>query len=631
MARRKKILLQTNAPWMRTGLSENGRILANWLARRDKYDLVYYCTQVADNDPNLGRMPYKCYGAIPSGEQHELQRLQAQDQGRLRDIMYGARFIEEIIRKEKPDVWIGSDDVWSFGAGYYRSEWFKRINSVMHITVDSVPVLEQAYEQAGATRHFLGWTEFVAKEMRKRGPEFAHVGHIYGASDTAKFRPVSREEKLALRRKHGIDPAATIFVYLGRNQLRKEFVSILEAFAAFKRDNPSANAKLLFHTSFAESGQGWDIPRLSRYLGVKDDDVLCTMFCRNCGSWEIRPYKGEDTDCHACKTHKSQCSANIVHGVPNEELYQVYGLADAAISAFTSGGLEFHNVNSLLCGLPLACTNYSCGEDFCAQPFVTPIKWHSRYEANTSFRKATNDVNSIRGFMERIHRMPEAERRAIGEQGRAWAAKEFHIDTIGAKWEALFDAMPEVNWDEVKLDYQPKNAAFPMPQFPATEDFVRALYKGVLLVDPDPKGLSDWTGWINDGKMSRDQVYAQFIQIAQSDNAKHAPTQDFGTQFDQTPRKRTLLVCKESGGDLAIITAIIPGIKAACPDSDLYVACDPKFNELLAGNEQIHRILPFHPAMNEELAMKQYVDNYYLPTVATQHKLAYLLRPAPTT
>lgn len=624
---RHKILLQTNAPWMKTGLAENGRLLMNWLARRDKYDLVYYCTLVGDNDGNLARMPYKAYGAIPSAphEQQELGRLQQQDPGRARDIMYGSRFIEDTVKKEKPTVYIGSDDVWGFGSTYFKSEWFKRINSVLHITVDSVPILEQAYEQALSTKHFLSWAAFAGHEMKKRGPQFNHVDHIYGASDTSKFRPIPKATKVEVRKMNGIDQNATIFIYLGRNQLRKEFGNVLQAFAQFKQSNLGANAKLLFHTAFNESGNGWDIQRLAKYFKLNEEDILCTMFCRNCSAWEIRPYKGEDTDCRFCGAQKAQCSINIANGVSNEELHLVYGIADASISAFTSGGLEFHNINSLLCGLPLACTNYSCGEDFCKQKFVTPIKWNSRLEAGTGFIKAANDIGSIKGFMEATYRMSERDRQEIGERGRAWAASEFDINTIGGKWEKLFDSMPHPDWSTIKLEYAPKNPAFPFPQIEDPLTWVKALYKGVLNMDmaDDDSGVVGWVNGIKAGN-PREQIYGYFQSVAHKENAERAPKQDFGDLFDKNDRKRVLVVAKESGGDLFIITSLLPGLKSLYPDADLYFACDPRFNDILAGNEHIHRVLPYQPVMDNELQMLPYVHAYYLPTLPTQHRLGYL-------
>ena len=46
----------------------------------------------------------------------------------------------------------------------------------------------------------------------------------------------------------------------------------------------------------------------------------------------------------------------------------------------------------------------------------------------------------------------------------------------------------------------------------------------------------------------------------------------------------------------------------------------------LAGNENVYRVLPYHPAMEQELAMRLYVDTYIFPALATQRQLGYLYR-----
>lgn len=617
-----KIILQTNAPWLKTGLAENGRILMKYLAKTGKYDLLYYCTQTSIGDPNLNKMPYKAVGCIPNN-QNEINQLQ-QDPGRWRDICYGSHYIDKLIKDEKPSIWIGSDDIWGFGQQYYNAEWFKKINSILHITIDSKPILQQAYEQAKATKNFLSWAKFAIPEMKKNNTD---IDFIYGASDTEKFKPISKQEKIDLRRKFGIDEKATIFIYLGRNQLRKEFGNIIQAFAKFKKEFPHADAKLLFHTSFSERGNGWDIPMLLKYVGLKNEDILCTMVCKNCGQWEVRPYAGEDTDCRFCGAKKSQITVNIQHGVSDEELYQVYGLADASISAFTSGGLEFHNVNSLLCGLPLACTNYSCGEDFCEQNFIYPINWHWRLEAGTNFIKATNDTDSICNFMKKIYGMKDKDKQELSEKSRDWSKKEFSIETIGAKWEKKFDSMPLPDWSSIELTVKPKNVNYGNPKIDDDFSWLKDLYKNILNmeVSDDDTGLVHWINQMKNG-MQRQNIYDFFIKTAHDENNKNQPPRDFGDLFDNNGKKRILVVMKESGGDIFILTSLFKSLKKQYDDADLYVGVDPKFAEILEGNEYVHKILPYHPAMESEMSMMHYVDYYNYPGLPTQRQLSYLTK-----
>ena len=461
--------------------------------------------------------------------------------------------------------------------------------------------------------------------MKRVDPTLSHVGHVYGMTDVSHFSPISAQEKADLRRRFGIDKDCVIFHYMGRNQYRKSMPAMIEAFSLFKRENPKANAKIHFHTAFGEKAQGWDIQKISKQHGVKPEDVLCTYVCKNCGAWHIAAYQGEDIDCPYCGSKKSMSTPTVNHGVPDEEMRLMHGVFDAGISAFNSGGFERSSSAFLLCGLPTAVTNYFCGVDFTAQPFVHPIEWSAYYQEGTNFVKAANSPRSIWDFMSKIYDMSSAEKQRISEEGRAWSAKAFSVEAIGAQWEAIFDSIKPKDWSSIVLEYQKKNDAYPMPDIPDNESWVRSLYTNILMTEPDPKGLSDWMDSLARGA-TREQVYGYFISVAKSDNAKNGPVPMFKELFDANGRKRILYVLKESGGDIFIATGTFKGLKDLYPDADLYVATDAKFHDILAGNPHVHKVLTYHPIMEQELQMIPHVDYYYYPALPTQKQLAYLLK-----
>jgi hypothetical protein len=204
-----------------------------------------------------------------------------------------------------------------------------------------------------------------------------------------------------------------------------------------------------------------------------------------------------------------------------------------------------------------------------------------------------------------------------------WARKTFSIDTIGQKWEKLFDSMPLPDWSSIDLNPVRKNENYPMPNIDNSEEWVKALYKNILMVDPDPDGFKHWIEKIQQGTSKQD-IYNFFIKRAQEDNRKNEPTKDFSSLFDDNGRKKIFFAMKESGGDLFVATSLFKGLKDIYPDSDLYVGCDPKFAEVVAGNPYVYKIIAYHPIMEQELAMRQFVDYYYYPAIATQVRLNYL-------
>lgn len=657
---RHRILFQSNPIWLRTGLAENTRTLLSYLYKTGRYDIAQLCTMATlQNDPKLGLMPWKCYGSIPP-DQEIVNRINS-DPIYGRDASYGALGIDAAVADFKPTIWIGSDDIWSFPLSTYcEKPWYKRLHGIHHVTVDSLPVLDQAYEQAKKSKHYLTWAPFAAKEMKQRGgANFAHVSSIWGAMDTDSFGPIDSKTRDDLRRQFGISPDTFVFLFVFRNQLRKQANRILEAYAKFRAENPAVKTALHFHTAFHEKAQGWDLPRMAAYYGVKPEELLCTYVCKKCGAWAIAPFQGEERPCPMCGEEKGLNTASITNGVPTNQMKMIYGVADACLSAFTSGGQEYHTVQSLLCARPVACTPYSCGADFCTDEtsgFVYPLKWHPYDEPGTNFIKASNDVSSIAAFMRRMVRLSKRDIEASGAAGRDWAIKTFGIDSIGRQWEEMFAKLPvNPDWSSVEVSNADrpaaKNPGYQPSNNPDNTAWIKELYKNILLMDvsDSDSGLSHWLDKLKSG-VPRQHILNFFRKVAQDDNVKNGytdasgaasgnnPSTEFGTLLDNRPgKKRGLIVLKESIGDIFMATSLFESFHRQHPETDLYVATDPKYHEILAGNEHIHKVLPYLPPMESELAMigigknVPYFDYYYHLASQTQRMpLTYLSQPEPS-
>lgn len=634
MAKKKKIMILTNPPWISTGLGENGKFLAQYLMKTGKYEVIYYCQQVTTNDTHHRQMPWKSVGCIP-GDQNVINQLQ-QDQGRWRYVAYGNMLIDQVINEFKPDILWCSDDAWSF-PDIHKKSWAQVLNLVYHITVDSKPVLPLAYEQAKMCKNFYTWAKFASDEIKRQGIEYSHVKQIYGMSHNSIFSPIHKLEKADLRKQFGIKDSTIIIGYVFRNQLRKEALNLLLALKEFKNENPLADVKIHLHTSVSEMGQGWDFPRLMDYYKIDKNDVLFTHLCKSCKRWEVKPYiksnepNGEDWNCRFCNAQKSVITPNIGDSVLDEEMRFVYGLWDASVSPITSGGMEYHNVQSLLCGLPLASTNYSSGEDFAEQPFVYSINWHPRFEAGSSFIKAANDVKSIKNFIAKMYKCSDKERREIGEKGREWAVKTFSVENIGKQWEEVFDALPDVDTSKITLDVKPKNDSFPNPNITDDSEWVKSLYKNILNMDvaENDKGLSDWLSALKNGK-NRNDIYNFFINTAREENNKTQKPVDFSAILDKNGKKRGLFVIKESIGDIVLCTQLFESFHDQYPNHDLYVACDPKFFEILMGNPYIHKVIAYQAFMEQEMICigasqsEKFFDVYMHPAIQSQRVLNYL-------
>jgi len=629
---RHRVMIQTDPSWISTGLSENVKHLLRYLHKTGRFDLAHYCVQGTSTiHPELSMLPWKGYGSIPP-DPALIQQINSDPQ-RARDASYGAFNIDAAVKDFKPSIWLGVNDIWSFPKHDYMDKpWYKAINAIPHITIDSAPVLDTALEQAAASKHYLAWSKFGANEMRRHGPKYSHVDFIYGASDTEKFSPISVNEAVELRKRFGISPTTTIFLMVGRNQLRKSFPNALDGLARFKREHPQADVKLHIHTSWSEQGAGWNIPKLAARYGVDISNLLATYVCKKCGQWHVHPFAGEDLDCPYCGEKKSMITATIQHRVPDDEMKYLFGMSNAGISAFSSGGLEFVNVQTLLSGKPLACTNYSCGEDFCEQDFVFTLGYESYYEAGNSFIKATTNPEDIKRFMKKVWMTNPRDMSAWGEKGREWASKTFGIETIGKQWTDLFDKMPMPDWSSISLVPEAKNDQFPFPEIEDKDQFITSLYVNILKMDEPPQGegRKNWHAQLERG-MSRQSIYDFFVQTARTENSRNSVKPiDFSEMLDKNGKKRALLVIRQSLGDCLMITQLLESFHEQYKDFDLYIGCEPRFADVFVGNPFVHKILPYQDFMESELACvgaaqkDKLFDIYMHPAIQSQRQLNYL-------
>ena len=193
--------------------------------------------------------PWRAYGTYPS-DMKTLQEIQ--NNPRLERLSaYGNYTIDKIIELEKPDVVIGIEDIWAFE--WHQKKWFDKLGVILWTTLDSLPILDQAFNLAPKVNKFLVWASFAEKEMKKRGFD---VETLHGAIDYSSFKPL--ENRNELRAKFGLQDNFLIgFVF--KNQLRKSVPNLLEGFRLFKENNPEA--KLLLHTDWKNDENTWDIPK----------------------------------------------------------------------------------------------------------------------------------------------------------------------------------------------------------------------------------------------------------------------------------------------------------------------------------------------------------------------------------
>jgi len=603
--KKKKVAFLVDHALAKTGFGRYAKSIISYLYQTGKYDIVQFCAGTIANNPDLDRVPWKCYGVIIPEQINQLkQQNPPQSHGDIeRTAAYGRFTIDELVKKEKVEVLWMVNDVW--GVDFIAEHpWYNKITSVPYVTLDSRPILPTAIALAKKSKHFWNWNEFSTEEMHKMG--LSHVKTVYGTIDCSPFYPLPSAEKAELRKKFNIPQNEVIFSCVSRNQLRKGYPNLIEAMSLFKKDNPQIkNVKFLFHTSFNE---GWNIPSFCAQFGVPIQDILTTYICRDCGQYEIKHYQGDNLKCRFCNSPQSQTTTGPAFGVTEKQLNEIYNISNFYLAPITSGGLEIgFAIESKLCGLPGAVTNYSCGEDFCKRPVESatfPLDYSEYLEgAGTNFIKSWTFPYSIAKVMKKFYLMDSKEYKKLSNNAREFALKTFSVDSIGKIYEEFIDAAPFINdpsvFENKKLNADPNHQ---IPQIADDGEWILYLYAKILdrPVDRKDEGFLHWANRIHKD-LERPQIEQYFRQVA----FKTLQEQKGGSKLEDflnpADKGRVLVVIPENADDVYLATATFESIKNRYPDWALYVATKPPFRSIIEGNPYINGILEYNPIFENPL------------------------------
>jgi glycosyltransferase involved in cell wall biosynthesis len=499
--KKKKVLYHSNFCGSKTGFGRNAREVLTYLYKTGKYDIVEYAAGLRWSDPLTTRVPWKCRGTWPDNEQ-EIAHIQNHPnfEGIKRQISYGSHNIDRIMREEKPDIYIGAEDIWAF-SGYIDKKWWGKIPCVIHTTLDSLPIYDYAVEVAKVTPNFLVWASFAEKALKDLG--CPNVKTVHGIINQKHFQRLPKVLKQDLRAKFDINPDEFIIGFVFRNQLRKSVPNLMEGYKLFCDRNPKIKAKLLLHTNFEELEQGWDIPRLSKQYEIDPKNVYTTYICRHCGEYEVKAFTGNDASCKFCGAQPNPAASNPQErrgqrttgtdfGVTESQLNEIYNLMNVYVHPMTSGGQEMPINEAKLVELVTLVTSYSCGEDWCTEESGgMPLDWAKYTEHGTQFIKASTIPQSITTQLEKFYRLSDDKKAQMGKLARNFIIKKCSPEAVGKQFEEIIDAAPIT---EYTFDLQePRcNDSFEFPEIESEEDFVKSLYQNILMREPDADGFNYW-------------------------------------------------------------------------------------------------------------------------------------------
>lgn len=615
-----KVFVVSNFSKALTGFGKNAKNVIRALYNDPNIEVIELANGAAFGQDL--RTPWKSYGTYPR-DPRVLQELKS-DSHKQRLAQYGNFTIDEIIKLEKPDVILGIEDIWAFD--WAKKPWINKIKTIIWTTLDSSPILDQAYNLAPKVDKFLVWASFAEKEMRAKG---YNVETLHGAIDYSCFSPLKENERKELRRKFELDDKFVVgFVF--KNQLRKSVPNLLEGFKIFKEQNPEA--KLLLHTDWKYEDNTWDIPRYIEEKGLDKNDVLCTYICKKCHQYVVASYQGEEKDCPHCKSEKSLVTKNNMFGVTEEQLNEIYNIMDVYCHPFTSGGQELPIQEAKAAGLITLATEYSCGLDSCYEKDGgLPLKWVEYREPFTQFIKATTLPESIAENLQKVKDMDLKEKKRLIYNGQKCIKEKFSVDKISNRLKEIILELGKTDWDfdfeekEPNIDYRPDD------KLQSNEEWLIDLYRGMFSKQLAPKDVEIRDGVKLVEQEGRDKVLAFLNQTAKEKlvalRSKPKSLEDF---FEGEEEKRIAIIMPESAGDVLIVNSLVSNFKKKYPEYNIYFVTQPQFFSMIEDHPDIKKVIPYQQGMDSLLMWegqgkhKGFVDLAFLPFAGSQRFLNYI-------
>lgn len=668
--RKKRVLIHSDFALAKTGFGRAAKALLTKLYKTDKYELYQLCCGANEKDGSkaLNATPWKSFGAITD---KILQAQNNKDKKDTRMVSYGSERLDELVKEIKPDVYIGIQDFW--GLNYsIEKKWFRSISSAIWTTLDSLPILKSARDDAPKIKNYWVWSNFAEKALHKEG--YKHVQTVHGPIDTEKFYRLSDSKRLKLRQENNIPEDAFIIGFVFRNQLRKLVPNLMEGYKLWKEEHPEIkNTYLLLHTSLAE---GWNIPEQAKIHGIPNSEILLTHICTKCLAYDVRSFdqRGENIfeedengnikkdehgksiekplnlhnkDCRFCRTKGSQQTCSTQLGISEEELNEVYNLMDVYAHPFTSGGQEIPIQEAKLTELITLVTNYSCGEEACEpEAGSLPLKWSKYLEHGTEFIKASTYPESIKDQLNNFLKMTRYERAEMGKKARKWVIDNFSSEVISRKIEKFIDDSPFINEEDESnfANYSGNAPANPHIQIESEKDpikWISSLYEKILSreVSKNLDGVNYWLKELAKGDTDekRKQIENFFRKTATEEvsksnsNKENEKSLTLDSFLIKNGKKRILFNIPKSIGDCFLSTALFEPLRELYPPEewDLYVSSEAPYQKIFDGNKHITKWIPFNPAMQNVLAMegfgpnKGYFDICFVPHGGTQIFIDY--------
>ena len=532
---KRRILFTGEASYLSTGFATYNREILKRLYATGKYEIAEMGSYAHASDARIKDIPWKFYPVLPNTE-HEKQVYQSNQVNQ-----FGKYKLDAVLADFQPDIVFDPRDPWMF-QHLVDTKLRDNFRLVLMPTVDSAPQRREWID--GIFRKADVITTYSRYGKRVLEAENVKVAAVTSPGiDLDAFKPLDKRE---IRDKFHMTPSLLVFGTVMRNQKRKLFPDLFDAYARLRNEYASPqlikrakerekagkklskaerNALRIFHSALychtSYPDLGWDIPQYVYRFGIQRH-VIFTYICDACdavyAAWFTPCDKAGKSTCRECGERTAHMP-NTNKGVSQEKLIEIYNLFDIYCQPAICEGWGLPIMESKACGVPGMYQNYSAMEDHVENGGGFAIDVERFYhEAETSSIRSLPKVEDITKKMAKLALNPKLRKR-MGEEARQCAVKMHSWADTAAKLEKIFDGVELLDRNKT-WDALPQYQFISNAQPPANMDndtFVKWCYINILGRMPDQAGYSNWMTALEKGT-SRNEVYNFFRQTIASEN-----------------------------------------------------------------------------------------------------------------
>lgn len=452
--RKKRILFCSEATFLNTGYATYTREILNYLHSTGKYEIAEMSSYGQKNDPRAANIPWKYYGVSPNTDcepKSSKEEIDAYNSNPTNQ--FGAWCFEHVCLDFLPDFVCDIRDFWMLDFAE-RSPFRDYFRWVVMPTVDARPQARQwiaTYAGADACLTYSDWAGGVLKDQS--GGKINYLGSSPPSAHPA-YAPV--KDKAAHKLSMGIDPEYKVIGTVMRNQRRKLYPDLFEAFKKFLDKSENKKYYLYCHTSYPDLG--WDIPELLHQYELSSH-VLFTYICPETKKPFVSTFKGAIAQSPHTGKWGSTLS-NVKNGLSYEDLSKVMNCFDLYTQYANCEGFGLPQVEAAACGVPVCGTDYSAMESVLRKLGGYPIKPAALYkELETGCLRAVPDNEAAADFFLEFFSKSDEERVEHGNETRKNFEKYYQWHLSGSVWEKYFDETDPIpfdrSWGSQPKIYQP--------------------------------------------------------------------------------------------------------------------------------------------------------------------------------